>query len=67
MTVASLGFLGVGLQPPTPDWGRMVLENKQVMMMAPWAVLFPALALASLVIGISFISDFFEKIYYRGD
>lgn len=67
MTVASLGFLGVGLQPPAPDWGRMVLENKQVLMMAPWSVIFPAIALASLVIGISFISDFFEKIYYRGD
>ena len=67
MTIASLGFLGVGLQPPTPDWGRMVLENKQVMTMAPWAVIYPAVAIATLVIGVSFISDFFEKTYCRGN
>ncbi|MFA6707932.1 MAG: ABC transporter permease, partial [Sphaerochaetaceae bacterium] len=35
MTVASLGFLGVGLQPPTPDWGMMVIENKQIINQAP--------------------------------
>jgi peptide/nickel transport system permease protein len=67
MTIASLGFLGVGLQPPTPDWGRMVLENRQAMSMAPWAVLFPAISIATLVIGVSFISDFFEKAFCRGN
>ncbi|NCB02484.1 MAG: ABC transporter permease, partial [Spirochaetia bacterium] len=53
MMVASLGFLGVGLQPPTPDWGMMVIENKPIIAQAPWTVLFPALAIASLVIAIS--------------
>ena len=62
MTVASLGFLGVGLQPPTPDWGMMVIENKPIIRQAPWAVLFPALAIASLVIAISIISDFVGKV-----
>ncbi|MCK9288320.1 MAG: ABC transporter permease [Sphaerochaetaceae bacterium] len=62
MTVASLGFLGVGLQPPTPDWGMMVIENKPIISQAPWAVLFPALAIASLVIAISIISDFVGKV-----
>lgn len=62
MTVASLGFLGVGLQPPTPDWGMMVIENKQIINQAPWAVLFPALAIASLVIAISILSDFVGKV-----
>ena len=47
MMVASLGFLGVGLQPPTPDWGMMVIENKQIIATAPWAVIFPALAIVS--------------------
>ncbi len=62
MTVASLGFLGVGLQPPTPDWGMMVIENKPIIAQAPWTVLFPALAIASLVIAISIFSDFVSKV-----
>jgi peptide/nickel transport system permease protein len=62
MMVASLGFLGVGLQPPTPDWGMMVIENKAIITQAPWAVLFPALAIASLVIAISIFSDFVSKV-----
>ena len=62
MMVASLGFLGVGMQPPTPDWGMMVIENKPIITDAPWAVLFPALAIASLVIAISIFSDFVSKV-----
>jgi len=62
MMVASLGFLGVGLQPPTPDWGMMVIENKPIIAQAPWTVLFPALAIASLVIAISIFSDFISKV-----
>lgn len=62
MMVASLGFLGVGMQPPTPDWGMMVIENKPIISNAPWAVLFPALAIASLVIAISIFSDFVSKV-----
>jgi len=62
MMVASLGFLGVGLQPPTPDWGMMVIENKPIIAQAPWAVLFPAIAIASLVIAISIFSDFVSKV-----
>ncbi|WP_320130869.1 ABC transporter permease [uncultured Sphaerochaeta sp.] len=62
MMVASLGFLGVGLQPPTPDWGMMVIENKAIISQAPWAVLSPALAIASLVIAISIFSDFVSKV-----
>lgn len=62
MMVASLGFLGVGLQPPTPDWGMMVIENKSIISLAPWAVLYPSLAIASLVIAISLFSDFLSKV-----
>lgn len=62
MTVASLGFLGVGLQAPTPDWGMMVIENKTAISFAPWAVLYPSLAIASLVTSVSLISDFASKV-----
>jgi peptide/nickel transport system permease protein len=62
MMIASLGFLGVGLQPPTPDWGMMVIENKSLIRAAPWTVLYPSLAIASLVIAISLFSDFVSKV-----
>jgi peptide/nickel transport system permease protein len=62
MMIASLGFLGVGLQPPTPDWGMMVIENKSIISAAPWTVLYPSLAIASLVIAISLFSDFVSKV-----
>ncbi len=65
MTVASLGFLGVGLRPPTPDWGLMVAENKGYIFHAPWTVIFPALAIASLVVGASLFAEFLDKYLRR--
>jgi peptide/nickel transport system permease protein len=55
--IASLGFLGVGVQPPTPDWGVMVSEAQDYATQAPWMVIFPALAISSLVIGVNLVSD----------
>jgi peptide/nickel transport system permease protein len=55
--IASLGFLGVGVQPPTPDWGVMVSEAQQYASVSPWMVIFPALAISSLVIGVNLFSD----------
>ena len=54
---ASLGFLGLGVQPPSPDWGLMVSEGREFMQVAPWVVLFPSLAIASLVVGVNLLSD----------
>lgn len=65
MTVASLGFLGVGLRPPTPDWGLMVAENKGYILQAPWTVIFPTLAIASLVVGASLFAEFLDKYLRR--
>jgi peptide/nickel transport system permease protein len=55
--IASLGFLGVGVQPPTPDWGVMVSDGQNYALQAPWMVIFPALAISSLVISINLVSD----------
>ncbi len=55
--IASLGFLGVGVQPPTPDWGVMVSEAQNFASVSPWMVIFPALAISSLVIGVNLVSD----------
>lgn len=55
--VASLGFLGVGVQPPSPDWGLMVSEARQNVQQTPWALYFPAGAIALLVIGVNLLAD----------
>jgi peptide/nickel transport system permease protein len=56
-TVATLSFLGLGIQPPTPDWGLMIAEGRQYYRIAPWIVLFPSIAIASLVIGINLFAE----------
>ena len=56
-TVATLSFLGLGIQPPTPDWGLMIAEGKQFYRIAPWIVLFPSLAIASLVVAINLVAE----------
>lgn len=55
--VASLGFLGVGVQPPTPDWGLMVNEARTHVSQVPWALYCPAAAISILVIGVNLLSD----------
>jgi peptide/nickel transport system permease protein len=56
-TIASLSYLGYGVQPPSPDWGLQVADNYAVFSFAWWTVLFPALAIASLVVSVNLISD----------
>ncbi len=48
LVLASLGFLGLGEQPPTPEWGRLLSENQPYLELAPWTVLGPAGALVLL-------------------
>ncbi|MFG2550094.1 ABC transporter permease subunit [Streptomyces sp. NPDC048581] len=48
LVLASLGFLGLGEQPPTPEWGRLLSENQPYVELAPWTVLGPATALVLL-------------------
>lgn len=55
--VAVLGFLGMGLQPPTADWGLMINENRQGMSIQPWAVALPVTAIAILTIGANLVTD----------
>lgn len=55
--VASLGFLGVGVQPPNPDWGLMVNEARNYVALTPWALYFPAGAISLLVISVNLMAD----------
>ena len=57
LAVSGLGFLGLGVQPPTPDWGQMISEARNNMRGAPWSALAPAFALSSLVVGVHLLTD----------
>jgi peptide/nickel transport system permease protein len=62
-TVATLSFLGFGVQPPTPDWGADIAANYGVLPAGYWwMTLFPALAIASLVIAINLVTDSIEQV-----
>jgi peptide/nickel transport system permease protein len=64
---ASLGFLGLGVQPPSPDWGRMVNEARDSFRQTPWALWFPAGAIALLIIGVNLLSDGLRRVFrYEG-
>lgn len=64
---ASLGFLGLGVQPPSPDWGRMVNEARSQFERVPWALWYPAGAIALLVIGVNLMADGLRRIFrYEG-
>ena len=65
LTIAALSFLGVGIQPPTADWGSMVRENASLIMFAQYDIkagltpLLPAAAIALLTVAINFVVDWF--------
>jgi peptide/nickel transport system permease protein len=54
---AGLSFLGLGIQPPTPSWGAMILDAKPVLVTAPWTSLFPGLAIVITVLSVNLIGD----------
>ena len=65
-TVATLSFLGFGIQPPAPDWGLQVFEHYGLISGGYWwPVLFPALAIAILVVGVNLIADGIAKAFER--
>jgi peptide/nickel transport system permease protein len=54
---ASLSFLGLGVQPPTPSWGTMLDAGRVHLFDAPHLTLFPGIAIALLVLGFNFVGD----------
>ncbi|MBI3977541.1 MAG: ABC transporter permease [Chloroflexi bacterium] len=63
--IGSLGFLGLGPPPPTPDWGGMVAEGRNWILIAPWIVLFPAIAISSLVVGLNLFADGVREVMLK--
>jgi len=60
--VATLAFIGFGPQPPSPDWGSQIADQYADVTLAWWAVVFPALAIASLVVAINLIADTVQQV-----
>jgi peptide/nickel transport system permease protein len=54
---AALGFLGLGAQPPTPEWGLMLTDARNFLLNAPWAMIFPGLAIMLTVLGLNLFGD----------
>jgi len=54
---ASLSFLGLGAQPPTPSWGSMLSNGRAYLLNAPWLTLFPGLAIMLVVLGFNLMGD----------
>ena len=57
LLASSLGFLGLGVQPPSPDWGRMIAESRRFIVDHPMVALAPAVAVAFLIIGVNLLAD----------
>jgi peptide/nickel transport system permease protein len=54
---AGLSFLGLGVQPPTPSWGGMILDSKEVLVSAPWTGVFPGLAILITVLSVNLFGE----------
>jgi peptide/nickel transport system permease protein len=59
---ATLSFLGIGVQPPTPSWGNMVYENQTYFETAPWLVFFPGFCIAMLALSFNLVGDALRDI-----
>jgi len=57
LTAASLSFLGLGAQPPTPEWGAMLSDGREYMVIAPHVATFPGLAILVTVLGFNLLGD----------
>ena len=59
--IASVNFLGIGIQPPTPDWGLMISENRVVIGSNPFAIVAPSVVLAMLIIAVNLVGDAYVR------
>lgn len=65
ITIGVLGFLGLGLPPPDPDWGGMINETRQMALAFPHMALFPCIAISSLILGFNLLADALREISLR--
>ncbi len=65
ITIGVLGFLGLGMPPPDPDWGGMVNETRAIALAFPHMTLFPCIAISSLILGFNLLADGLREISLR--
>ena len=65
ITIGVLGFLGLGLPPPDPDWGGMINETRQMALAFPHMSVFPCVAISSLILGFNMLADGLREISLR--
>jgi peptide/nickel transport system permease protein len=63
---ASLGYLGLGVQEPTPDWGLMISQGRGAISIAPWLAIVPAAAISTLVIATNVFADGLSRVLLAG-
>lgn len=57
LEAAALGFIGLGAQPPDPEWGKMLADSRGYIQTAPWTMIFPGLAIMFTVLGFNLLGD----------
>src|SRR5690625_5901846 len=57
LEAAALGFLGLGAQPPDPEWGKMLADSRDFIQLAPWTLIAPGIAIMLVVLGFNLIGD----------
>jgi peptide/nickel transport system permease protein len=62
LSVSGLSFLGFGVQPPTAEWGAMLLDGKSYMQVAPHIMIFPGLTILVAVLVINLVGDRFRDV-----
>lgn len=65
--IAAISFLGFGVQPPAPDWGLMINENRVGLTVQPWGVVLPIVAIALLTVGVNLVADALARVTARID
>ena len=63
MAEAALSFVGLGAQPPTPSWGAMVADGRDLLRVAPWVTVAPGLAIGLTVLGFNLVGDTLREAY----
>lgn len=63
LMLSALSFLGLGIQPPTPEWGSMLAQTKDVLSLYPWQMLPPGVAILSVVAALNFLGDGLRELF----
>ncbi|PTM57662.1 nickel transporter permease [Desmospora activa] len=63
LEAAALGFIGLGAQPPDPEWGKMLADSRGFIQTAPWTMIFPGLAIMLTVLGFNLLGDGLRDVF----